>query len=52
MPGPVASHCAHSADPGYHLCQQLADWNCVIWVKEVLEGLKADEKAMSTSALE
>ena len=27
-------------------------WNCVIWVKEVLEGLKADEKAMGTSVLE
>jgi hypothetical protein len=27
-------------------------WNCVIWVKEVLEGLKADGKAMGTSVLE
>lgn len=27
-------------------------WNCVIWVKEVLEGLKADGKAMGTCVLE
>jgi hypothetical protein len=27
-------------------------WNCVIWVKEVLEGLKAGGKAMGTSVLE
>ncbi len=27
-------------------------WNCVIWVKEVLEGLKADGKAMGISVLE
>jgi hypothetical protein len=27
-------------------------WNCVIWVKEVLAGLKDDGKAMGTSVLE
>ncbi len=27
-------------------------WNCVIWVKEVLEGLKADGKAMGIIFLE
>jgi hypothetical protein len=32
--------------------QGLPGWNCVTWVKEVLEGLKADGRAMGTSVLE
>ena len=28
------------------------DWNCVSWVKEALEGLKADGKAVGTGVLE
>jgi hypothetical protein len=32
--------------------QGLPGWNCVSWVKEVLEGLKTDGKAMGTSVLE
>ena len=27
------------------------DWNCVTWVMEVLEGLRADGRAMGTSVL-
>ncbi|MCJ1246431.1 hypothetical protein MMC30_003638 [Trapelia coarctata] len=27
-------------------------WNCVVWVKNALEGLQADGKAMGTSKLE
>ena len=27
-------------------------WNCVVWVKETLEALKADGKAMGTSILD
>lgn len=27
-------------------------WNCVVWVEEALEALKADGKAMGTSILE
>jgi hypothetical protein len=31
--------------------QDQPGWNCVIWVKKVLKGLKADGKAMGTSVL-
>lgn len=32
--------------------QNQAGWNCVHWVKEALEGLKADGKALGTSIVE
>ena len=27
-------------------------WNCVIWIKEALKGLKVDKKALGTSVIE
>lgn len=29
-----------------------SDWNCVMWIKEALEGLKVDGKALGTSVTE
>lgn len=29
-----------------------SSWNCVVWVKEALEGLKADGKALGTCVIE
>ena len=31
--------------------QDAPGWNCVVWVREALEGLKADEKALGTSVI-